>query len=191
MFVSKDESLGGVSVPAGSGTTRAFFGGAGATNAVPLVVSPGSSRRASVSPVPSEISPLHSGISSVGGALPALSSPQGPRQRFLVWPSLYMPGGPGYRVGQCWDSWTMKEQSKQSLTGAQAGRLLPIAWTASPGLRSICVWRHGRWERVPSKSNLGDPPSRSAPAGLAHAMLHHPQVRFASQCSWKAETWHS
>ena len=52
------------------------------------------------------------------------------------------------------------------------------------------------WERVPSKSNLGDPPSRGIVPPLlpgwpmpcctsVAAALQHLQVRIASQCSWE------
>ena len=98
-----------------------------------------------------------------------------------------MLGGQGYRFGQCWRQAIVKGCScSESLADC-----LDCVTRLEIDLR-LAAW----WERVPSKSNLGDQPSRGVVPPLLQgwpkpccasvaAALQDLQVRIATQCSWE------
>ena len=96
-----------------------------------------------------------------------------------------------WRSRQCWDSWTMKEQGRQSSSSESLANCVDRVTRLEIDLH-LAAW----WERVPSKSNLGDPPSRGIVLPLlpgwptpcctsVAAALQDLHLRIASQCSWE------
>ena len=96
-----------------------------------------------------------------------------------------------WRSRQCLDSWTMKEQGRQSSSSESLANCVDRVTRLEIDLH-LAAW----WERVPSKSNLGDPPSRGIVLPLlpgwptpcctsVAAALQDLHLRIASQCSWE------